>query len=425
MLIELNVTNYRSFLQTQTLQMAASPSDDLQEENSFPPPAPGLPRLLRSSVIYGPNAAGKSNLIKALFFMKQFVLVSAQGQEGDSILTSPFLFDKHSPSEPSDFEAIFVVDDVRYQYGFSTDTKRVTHEWLLAYPQGRAQRWFERSYNPKIKQDEYYFGSKFTGSKKIWQDATRANSLFLSAAIQLNNEQLKPVFYWFRNLVVIRHQELLDPGFSMLQCETEHGRNGILEFMNAADLSIDTIKCESKDFTEKELPVNMPPELKEKLLGGGKKMTKVFFGHQVGDSDEMAWLPLEEESDGTKKLFAYAGPWLEGLKHGRILLVDELDNNLHPSIVCSLLKLINNSKINKKNGQLIFAAQDMTLLDQKIMRRDQVWFVEKDKNNASLLYPLSDFKPRKKEALKKGYLQGKYGALPYINQSGIQELLCT
>ncbi len=419
MLIELNVTNYRSFLQTQTLQMAANSSDDLLEENSFPPPAPGLPRLLRSSVIYGPNAAGKSNLIKALFFMKQFVLVSAQGQEGDSILTSPFLFDKHSPSEPSDFEVIFVVDDVRYQYGFSTDTKRVTHEWLLAYPQGRAQRWFERSYNPKTKQDEYYFGSKFTGSKKIWQDATRANSLFLSAAIQLNNEQLKPVFYWFRNLVVIRHQELLDPGFSMLQCVTKHGRNGILEFMNAADLSIDTIKCESKDFTEKELPVNMPPELKEKLLGSGKKMTKVFFGHQVGDSDEMAWLPLEEESDGTKKLFAYAGPWLDGLKRGCVFLVDELDTSLHPYMVRFLLRLIHNSKTNKNNAQLVFTTHDTSILEKKIMRRDQVWFIEKDKQNSSTLYPLSDFRPRKNEALAKGYLQGKYGALPYVGEVNI------
>ncbi len=416
MLIELNVTNYRSFLNTACLQMTAGSVDDLREQNTFEPPVKGVPNLLRSSVIYGPNASGKSNLLKAIFFMKQFVLASAQGQEGDAIAVSPFLFDRQSQAEPCEFEVLFIAGGVRYQYGFAANTTRVTHEWLLAYPEGRAQRWFERVWNPDTGHDEYYFGSKFIGKKKIWQDATRSNGLFLSTAIQLNNEQLKSVFYWFHNLVVIRHQDIIDPGFSMLHCLTEHGRKQILEFMNAADLSIDTIKCESREFTEKELPENMPSEIKAKLLGSGKKMTRVFFGHQVGDSDQMVWLPIEEESDGTKKLFAYAGPWLEGLKHGRAFLVDELDNSLHPYMVRFLLKLIHGTETNKNNAQLIFTTHDTTILDQKIMRRDQIWFIEKDESNGSTLYPLSDFKPRKKEALEKGYLQGRYGALPYIGE---------
>ncbi len=416
MLIELNVTNYRSFLNTACLQMTAGSTDDLRDQNTFVPPIKGVPNLLRSSVIYGPNASGKSNLLKALFFMKQFVLASAKGQEGDAIAVSPFLFDMQSQTEPCEFEVLFIAGGVRYQYGFSADTARVTHEWLLAYPEGRAQRWFERVWNVDARQYEYYFGSKFTGKKRIWQDATRSNGLFLSTAIQLNNEQLKPVFYWFHNLVVIRHQDIIDPGFSMLQCLTEHGREQILKFMNAADLSIDTIKCESKEFTEEELPLNIPTEVKAKLLGSGKKMTRVFFGHQVGDTGQMAWLPIEEESDGTKKLFAYAGPWLEGLQHGRVFLVDELDNSLHPYMVRYLLKLIHNTETNKNGAQLIFTTHDTTILDQKIMRRDQIWFIEKDEQNGSSLYPLSDFKPRKKEALEKGYLQGRYGALPYIGE---------
>lgn len=416
MLIELNVTNFRSFRETQQLQMTAGPSDELRDENSFAPPTPGLPHLLRSSVIYGPNASGKSNLLKALFFMKQFVLGSAQGQEGDAIDVSPFLFNEQGQSEPSEIEVIFITEGVRYQYGFAADATRVTSEWLLAYPQGRAQRWFERVYNTEKQRDEYQFGSKFTGKKKIWQEATRTNSLFLSAAIQLNNEQLKPVFYWFRNLVIIRHQDILDPGFSMLQCVTEHGRNLILEFMNAADLSIDTIKCESKDFTEQELPTDMPQEMKTRLLNSGKKMTRVFFGHQVEGTDHTAWLPLEEESDGTRKLFTYAGPWLEGLKQGRVFLVDELDTSLHPHMVRFLLSLIHSSTTNQNNAQLIFTTHDTSILDQKLMRRDQVWFMEKDEQNGSTIYPLSDFKPRKHEALEKGYLQGKYGAIPYIGE---------
>jgi len=418
MLIELNVTNYRSFRQTQRLQMTAGPSGDLREQNSFAPPVAGLPRLLRSSVIYGPNAAGKSNFLNALFFMKQFVLTSAQGQEGDPILVSPFLFNQDGPSLPSEFEILCIADGVRYQYGFAADTTRVTHEWLLAYPQGRAQRWFERAWNPDTKQDDYHFGSKFTGQKKIWQEATRSNALFLSAAIQLNNEQLKSVFYWFRNLVIIRHQDILNPAFSMLQCQTETGRKMLLKFMNTADLSINDIKYERREFSENELPKEIPHAIKEKILKDleGKKSIRVSFGHQVSDTDQMVWLPLDEESDGTRKLFAYAGPWLDGLKQGRVFLVDELDNSLHPYMVRFLLMLMHNPDSNKNNAQLIFTTHDTSILDQKIMRRDQIWFMEKDKQNASSLYPLSDFKPRKNEALEKGYLQGRYGALPYIGE---------
>ncbi|WP_457573175.1 AAA family ATPase [Desulfolithobacter sp.] len=418
MLIELNVTNYRSFRQTGRLMMTAGPSADLREQNTFEPPVQGIPRLLRSAVIYGPNAAGKSNLLNALFFMRKFVLESAQGQEGDAIDVNPFLFDQKSKTEPCEFEVLFIADGVRYQYGFAADSARVTSEWLLAYPQGRAQRWFERAWNPETGQDEYHFGSKFLGRKKIWQESTRSNGLFLSTAIQLNNEQLKPVFYWFRNLVIIRHQDILAPNFSMEQCQNDVGRDLIRQFLKTADISIDAVKCEQQEFSEKHLPADMPRELKEKILQDmqGKKSIRITFGHQINGTDEMAWLPLEEESDGTRKLFAYAGPWLDGLQKGRIFLVDELDTSLHPHLVRFLLQLMHSPDTNKKNAQLIFTTHDTSILDQKIMRRDQIWFIEKDKQNGSVLYPLSDFRPRKKEALEKGYLQGRYGALPYVDE---------
>jgi AAA15 family ATPase/GTPase len=418
MLIEFNVTNYRSFLSTQRLQMTAGSFADLREENSFALSIPGLPRLLRSSVIYGPNAAGKSNLFKAFFFMRQFVLTSAQGQEGDPIAVSPFLFASESPTQPSEFEVIFIADGVRYQYGFAVDHERVTREWLLAYPHGKAQRWFERAWNPETRQDEWYFGSKFIGKKNIWQEATRSNALFLAVAVQLNNEQLKPVFYWFRDLVVIRYQDILDPGFSKRQCLDDDGRRLIMEFMNKADLSIDDIRCEQRDFSENELPPDMPREMKSLILDDlqGKKTFRISFAHKIKDTDEVAWLPLEEESDGTKKLFAYAAPLLDGLAKGRVFLIDELDNSLHPLMLRFLLKLFHGSDTNRNNGQLVFSTHNTSVLDRKIMRRDQIWFVEKDKENASILYPLSDFRPRKHEALEKGYLQGRYGALPYIGE---------
>ncbi len=418
MLIELNVTDYRSFKDTGCLQMTASSAVELREENSFVPPVPGMPRLLRSAVMYGPNASGKSNLLKAMFFMKQFVLGSAQGQEGDVINVAPFLFDQKSQNQPCEFEVLFIADGIRYQYGFAADQTRVFHEWLLAYPQGRPQRWFERVWNEEKQKDDYSFSTKFTGKKKIWQEATRSNALFLSSAIQLNNEQLKPVFYWFKHLVVIRQQDILDPSFSMLRCQDELGRQLILKMLNQADLSIDAIRCEQRQLSAHDLPADMPGALKQKILQDmeGKKHIRIHFGHQVSGSEKMGWLPLEEESDGTRKFFAYAGPLLDGLRQGRVFLIDELDNSLHPYMVRFLLGLFHNSTTNTNNAQLIFTTHDTSVLDQKIMRRDQIWFMEKNEQNASVLYPLSDFKPRKHEALAKGYLQGRYGALPCIGE---------
>jgi len=417
MLIEFSVTNYRSFLTTQSLTLTANSAIELQEENSFVSLVSNLPRLLRSSVVYGPNAAGKSNLIQAISFMKGFVLSSAkESQEGEKIDTTPFLFNQQSRQNPSEFEVLFIQDGIRYQYGFAVKSERVTGEWLFAYPGGRAQKWFERNYNPETKKNIWYFGPKFTGRRKVWQEATRNNALFLSTAIQLNNEQLKPVFNWFdHKLHVIDQGENISPGFSAGECEEEEKKKKILKFMNAANLSITDIFLKKKEFSTKDLPDEMPQNLKEKISKelDGKKLTSLFFTHPSSDTGEDVVLEFDEESAGTRKLFALAGPWLDVLGNGLVLFVDELDASLHPLLVRFLLNLLHNPETNRHNAQLVFTTHDTTVLDQTLMRRDQVWFVEKDAENATCLYPLSDYKPRKGEALQKGYLYGRYGALPF------------
>ena len=168
MLIEFSVTNYRSFRQTQTLSMTANTSPDLLEENTFSAAVKGLPRLLRSAVVYGPNAAGKTNLIRAVGQMRAFVLSSAkETQKGEFIPVIPFLLDSQNKSQPTEFEALFIEDGVRYQYGFAATAERVMHEWLLAYPTARGQKWFERRYDAESGEDIWYFGPKFTGHRKI------------------------------------------------------------------------------------------------------------------------------------------------------------------------------------------------------------------------------------------------------------------
>jgi AAA15 family ATPase/GTPase len=420
MLIEFSVANFRSFWEPRKLSLTATPQKDLLENNTFESPVAGLPRLLRSAVIYGPNAGGKSNFVRAMDFVKKFVISSAKElQEGERIAATPFLFNQLGPTPPSEFEVQFIQEGVRYQYGFAVTKERVTNEWLIAYPEGRAQRWFDRAFQLKNNDYQWYFGSRFSGRKKQWQDMTRSNALFLSTAIQWNSEQLKPVFTWFQRLFVIGPSALLTPTYSINACQDEEKKKDILAFMNEADISIADIQMETKDFSPEDLPLDMPEEMKEDIRRrmDGKKMTRVGFLHPVGGGGSQVFLPLEEESDGTRKLFAYAGPWLDMLSRGRIIIADELDNSLHPKIMRYLLSMFNSGKTNPANGQLIFTTHDTSLLDQDLVRRDQVWFVEKDNSNASQIYPLTDFKPRASEALQKGYLSGRYGALPYTSEA--------
>jgi AAA15 family ATPase/GTPase len=420
MLIQFSVTNYRSFLTTQSLTLTANSATELQEENTFISPVSNLPRLLRSAVVYGPNAAGKSNLVQAIAFMKKFVLSSAkESQEGEKIDVTPFLFNRESSQAPSELEVLFIQDNIRYQYGFAVNPERVTGEWLFAYPEGRAQKWFERQYDPKTQKNLWYFGPKFIGRRKVWQEATRGNALFLSTAIQLNNEQLKPVFNWFAYKLVTSGQGTsIHPEFSISECEEEKKKKKILEFMNAADLSITDISLKKKEFSMEDLPAEMPQSIREEIARDlkGKELTRVFFMHPSSDTSEDVSLEFTEESAGTRKLFALAGPWLDVLEKGLVFFVDELDTSLHPLLIRFLLNLLHNPETNRHNAQLVFTTHDTTVLDQTLLRRDQVWFVEKDAENSTRLYPLSDYKPRKGEALQKGYLYGRYGALPFTGE---------
>jgi hypothetical protein len=185
--------------------------------------------------------------------------------------------------------------------------------------------------------------------------------------------------------------------------------------MNAADLSITDISLEKKEFSMDDLPHDLPQSVKREIAKDlkGTKLTQLFFMHPSSDNSEDVALDFDEESAGTQKLFALAGPWLDVLDNGFVLFVDELDTSLHPHLVRFLLNLLHNPEANRHNAQLVFTTHDTTVLDQTLMRRDQVWFVEKDAENATRLYPLSDYKPRKGEALQKGYLYGRYGALPF------------
>lgn len=421
MLIDFSVTNYRSILDRQTLNMAATASfKELEDTNTFDIGlTEKVPRLLRSTVLYGPNASGKSTLIQALKFVKDRVINSQkESQAGDEIETVPFKLTAASRASDSEFEVTFVEQGVRYEYGFRCNRQRFTEEWLFAYPLGRAQKWFHRVFDTTTRKDAYKFSSSFGGGRQrqVLQAQTRANALFLSTAIQLNNEQLRPVFDWFmKRLQIIGSTHNMGVTYTVGRCRNEADKVKIIEFMNSADLSIADIRLKEAVFSSELLPKDTPSLVKEEFERemSGKKLTTIKFVHNDTESHESIEFDEDEESDGTRALFAFAGPWLDVTENELVLVVDELDTSLHPLLVHHLVKRLHHSGTK---AQLIFTTHDATLLSQKLLRRDQVWFMEKDASRATRLYPLSDFSPRDNEAVERGYLNGRYGGIPFLKE---------
>lgn len=418
MLIEFNVTNYRSISETQTLSMTPNKSGEL-DNNYFESGVRGIPNLLSSVAMYGPNASGKSNFIKAMSFMKDFVLTSSKDrQEGDPITIEPFKFDQETRNSPSEFEVIFIQNGVRYQYGFSVTSDRIAGEWLFAFPEGRSQKWFERLYNFQDESEEWYLGSKLHGSRNIWKNMTRSNALYLSTAIQLNSEQLKPIFEWFQKLRIITQDKFISSNLTINHCMTIDSKQKIIDLMNAADFSIIDIHLEDDNETINKWEEFFRSEkIKNKnLLKVVKQATppKVKLLHPSTCGSEHIPIDLEEESAGTQKFFSFIAPWLELLGNGHTYFIDELDNSMHPLMVRFLVGLLHDPLKNKNRAQLIFTTHDTSILDKEFLRRDQIWFFEKNRDNSTHLYPLTDFRPRKSEAFEKGYLQGRYGALPFF-----------
>lgn len=420
MLVEFSVANFRSFLERQTLSLVASTGSELRTTNVVLADAPKTPDLVRTAVLYGANAAGKSNVLLAMQVMWELVRNSAQLPPGGQFNVAPFAFSPEASHEPSEFELVFVQDGVRYQYGFSLTRERICDEWLFAWPEGRQQRWFERRWDPQTDKTSWHFGSSLTGQKKVWQDATRQNALFLSTAVQLNATGLLPPFNWFANrLKPVRPYARFAPDYSLRQCEADPAwQHRVAEYLAAADTGIADLRVQKHKMDTPPAP----PKVDDHLPAPAIEITlrrpeqyDVHFIHRTESGDE-AEIGYNDESGGTQKLFAMAAPWVDVLQNGYVLLIDELDTSLHPALLRRLVGMFHDPAINTHNAQLIFTTHDTNMLDGDLFRRDQVWFVEKGRDLQSHLYSLTDFSPRKQENIQRGYLQGRYGALPFVGE---------
>lgn len=416
MLVEFRVKNFRSLRDEQVLSLVASKDKTLQDTHTASTGLKAAPHILKSAVVYGANAGGKSNLIKAIQYMRGVVLESATViQPGQTFSVQPFRLDDQSAKAASEFEVSVILDGVRYQYGFAMTQQRIISEYLLVYKAFKPQRWFERTFDANSGKDVYEFGSGLKGPKNLWESATRPNSLFLSMAVQLNSDALRPLFDWFLNgLVIFNEQAQLSPQSSIQMLQQTDGRKQLSEFLAAADISITDIEVVTRKVPGQAVHFDLAAG-KTEVRTEDVEESQLLFSHATESGQ--AVFDLMDESNGTRNLLFLVGPVLSVLKNGVTLIIDELDTSLHTLLVRELVCLFHKPDLNVSGAQLIFTTHDTSLLDApNLFRRDQIWFVEKDQDQASSLVALSEFSPRKNEALERGYLIGRYGGVPFINQ---------
>jgi uncharacterized protein len=432
MLLGFRVSNFRSLRDEQELSLL----------RDGPTPRPGDPEAVDESPwdssvgtvagIYGANASGKSNVLGALIYMRRAVVNSYRTWDvGRGVPTEPFALDPSYVKEPSLFEVQVYIDGIRYQYGFRVTSEMIVGEWLYAYPGSRRQIWFERD----VSLDEpYYFGKNFTGKNRTIADLTRTNSLFLSSASANNHKLARLLYDWFdHNLQSAAPDDLISRTNSTLDSviSDDRRRSEISDLMRFADLGIEDIRVRPSvlpDETQQTIRRIIDPIVKELGKFPGfpdadevyERSTRlVEIGHKTAADEDPVYLPLTKESLGTRVWLGLTGSILHAIAAGGTFLVDELDASLHPRLTAEVLKIFRDPRKNPKQAQIIFTTHDTALLGnllaERELLRDQVWFTEKNENGATVLYPLTDFSPRKAENLERGYLQGRYGAVPILD----------
>ncbi len=430
MLVEFSVANFRSFKDRVTLSMEAThltsnpANKDVDQNNVFE--INGL-RLLKSAAIYGANASGKSNLAKALSFMKWFILSSSrETQTIDDIPVDLFKLSTDSQKEPSILEIVFLLDEKLYRYGFTVNSESVMSEWLYYIPSQRETKLFVR------EGEDFDIAKKFEAEGV--QNRTRHNSLFLSVAAQFNVSVAEHILEWMKqHLNIISGLEDDAYGGFTISCllndRNKDRKKAILRLIKQLDLGIGDVSIDKIPVTP-EVRNSLPSELKRFLVDSREapNLVSVATKHPVFNREGERVTDIEfsledQESEGTQKIFSLSGPLVDTLGNGKILVVDEFDARLHPLISRSIIELFNSPKTNPNNAQLIFMTHDSNLLTKHLFRRDQIWFTEKDRYGATDLYSLAEYKVRNDASFERDYIKGRYGAIPFIgNLSDLLEV---
>lgn len=416
MLIEFSVSNFRSFRDRQTLSMVASPRLH-RKENTFKPELTGekFPALLRACVIYGPNASGKSNLLKAL----DVIGTLARRQPSSFVRplpVAPFRFDPTLADKPSLFDVHFVQGGLRYQFEVAATVERIVLERLRVFPKGKETVLYERQYK-KGEDDSYVIDPQLDGGTDLhetWKKLTSPTMLFLAQAAINSKEslrQLRAPFEWLKGSV----RTVLDGMKDLAQVSQEIASEDddfaalIASFLRDVDVPVSRV-------TAKVQPAATPAgrgALESLMSIGAPREYLTTLTHQtaLGEAD----IGYEDESEGTKNLIGFWLPWVTREPREQdarcVLVIDELDGSLHPKIVAALVAKHMQSSVP---SQLIFSTHDTHLMDANLLRRDQIWIVERDENGASQLRSVHDFVGRESEDVEKRYYEGRYRGLPLL-----------
>ena len=420
MLIRFSVENHLSIHKRQELSLVASSLKDRQD-GLIPCDAVPTGKLLPLAAIYGANASGKTNIIRAItYFVDAVTLSHSSGRPDGPVRRYPFALDETAASAPSVFEMDFLVDGIRFTYGFEVTDRFFTKEWLFNYPVGKPRGLFARHSENK---GDITFGKTLRGNNRIIADIVRPNSLFLAAAAQNAHDELTPVANYIAGIIGETSIHVSPPEVLSNYSDKELDSR-VIAFLGGINTGIVSASREAvpEDPRMTEFGKKFAELFKE--MSGAEddvefgNFQNIRLGHRNTEGDAILF-DLARESSGTRRLLVLLGKAFDALDNGRVLVIDEIDASLHTKVAEDIVGLFGSSETNTTGAQLIFTTHDTNLLRSGNLRRDEIWFTEKDDTGATLLYPLTDIRTRSDDNIEKGYLQGRYGAIPFSGSSRI------
>lgn len=427
MLLRFSATNFRSVKERQEISFVAAKRRETREVVATET-AGGDIHVLPCAIIYGGNASGKSNILNALAFVRDEVLFShAANTAGESLPDKTFALDRRCQGQPTTLEIDFIVNGIRYEFGFEFTTEAFVGEWLFGYPEGRRRKLYERE-GSKIS-----FGAGLKGKKQTIAEFMRPNSLFISTAVQNNHAELTDIAGFFRDFY---HETKTSYGENSINNHLRETKvldtrtiaflsaigTGVVGYGHREDEYDDDYKALFKDMEElldrqvkrrmgEEFGDDADVSVDRKRLTELKNFT-LELAH-LNDEGEQVLFKTSMESAGTRRLLILLDGIFKALDDGSLVIIDEFDASLHTHAAECIVELFTNRRTNPKGAQLVAATHDTNFLNSKTLRRDEIWFVEKSRVGASEYYSLADIKSVRTDDFEAGYLEGRYGAIPY------------
>lgn len=419
MLLQFSVSNYMSIREEIVFSMLADHTDHEHENYLI---RNGSESLLPAAAIYGANAAGKTCLLRAVSAAVSTIRESSSKQVNEPLAHMiPFRLDDESRNAPTSFDFIFVANGKKYQYGFSADRTRIYEEYLYVYHTARPSKIFTRE-NTR----EYSFTKANEKEFRKYVSMNTENKLLLATATAWNCEKTREAFLWLsEGIQIYDGRNIQELGLKILEKNDAKLHDFLLSTLKNVDFNIDNFQFQAKDMplSEMELPEELRTLLEQTKAEGKGKAYEIAANHIVYDEQNHVKkydLPFAAESKGTQLMFFYCAIIKKAIDSGSTVLIDEIDSSLHPLLVEYIINMFYDRQLNADSAQLIFTTHDVSLLTLKLFRRDQVYFAEKDhRTGVTDIYSLSEFSPRKTENIRKGYLQGRYGAIPVMNQDDV------